>query len=109
LVVLIEKERFASPATVKASAVVVEPGTKPTSAVTEPTPAGETTTVPPVPVVNLPKLSVAPELWVSTIGVTTTAVAVPVAVEVLPVAAWAAPLVKAIIAAAEGTCSYRDP
>lgn len=94
-VVAIENERLASPATVNASAELVEPGTKPTSPVTEPTPADETMTVPPVPVVNLPNASTAAGVCVSTIGDTTVAVAEPVAVEVLPEAANAEPEVAA--------------
>ena len=59
--------------------------------VTEPAPVGVTTIVPPVPVVNLPKLSAAPVLWATDSLDTMLALAVPVAVELLPVAAWATP------------------
>lgn len=90
-VVTIEKDRPPSPATVKASAELVEPGTRPTSPPTLAAPAALTVTDPPVPVVNLPKLSAAPEVCVSTTGDTTTAVADPFAVEVLPDAANAVP------------------
>ena len=76
--------RAVSPVTVKASAEVVLPATVPTSPVTEPAPACVTTTVPPVPGVNVPNLSEAPELCVIRIGVTTVLVAEPVALAVLP-------------------------
>ena len=46
-------------------------------------------TEPPVPVVKRPKPRAAPEVWVSTMGSTMVAVALPVAVEVLPEAAKA--------------------
>ena len=62
-VVLTEKLRLGSPFTEKASAVLVEPGTNVTPPVVEPAPAGLTTTVPPLPTVNLPKLSVDPPVW----------------------------------------------
>jgi hypothetical protein len=85
-VVVIENARLASPATVNASAEVVEPGTKPTLPPTEPTPAAVTLTVPPVPVVNLPKPSAAPLVCVSVIGATTVAVAEPAVVAEVPAA-----------------------
>ena len=88
-VVVIENERLASPATVNESAELTEPGTSVTSPVTEPTPVDETTTVPPRPVVKRPKPSAAVVGWVMVIGETITAVAVPVAVAVLPGAAKA--------------------
>jgi hypothetical protein len=88
-VVAMLNARVLSPVTVNASAELVEPGTTPTSPVTDPAPALVTITAPPVPVVKLPKLSVAVEVCVSTIGETTVAVAAPVAVEVLPEAAYA--------------------
>lgn len=90
-VVTIEKDRPLSPATVKPSAEVVEPGTKPTSPPAVAEPVADTATDPPVPVVKRPKLSVAVEGCVRTIGATTVAVAEPVAVEVLPDAAKALP------------------
>jgi hypothetical protein len=57
---------------------------KVTSLPTEPAPAAVTVTVPPVPRVKRPKLRLALAGWVSTIGATTVAVAVPVAVDWLP-------------------------
>ena len=80
----IEKLRLTSPATVNWSAASTEPGTKPTSEEVLPTLAAVTDTVPPEPVVKLPKLSVAPAVCVSTIGEMTFACAEPAVVEVLP-------------------------
>lgn len=88
-VVVMANERLASPVTEKASALLVEPGTKPTSLVTDAEPAASTDTVPPVPTVNLPKLKTAALSWVTTSGDTIVADATPVAVEVLPEAAKA--------------------
>lgn len=57
---------------------------KVTSLPTEPLPEADTVTVPPVPRVKRPKLSLALAGWVSTIGAMIVAVAVPVAVDWLP-------------------------
>ena len=79
-VVAMENERVASPATVKLSAALIEPVTKPTSPVTDPAPAEVTTMVPPVPRVKVPNLSDALETCASVIGATTLALDPPVVV-----------------------------
>ena len=88
-VVEMPKLRLVSPVRLNASAAPLEPGAMPTSPVAVAVPPLVTTIVPPVPVVNLPKLSDEPDVWVSTIGAMIVAEADPVAVEVLPDAAWA--------------------
>jgi hypothetical protein len=60
--VVIEKLRLGSPLTEKASAETVLPETRVTVPTTDPTPAGVTTITPPVPTVNEPKLSEAPDV-----------------------------------------------
>ena len=85
--VVMLNERVPSPTTAKESAALVLPFTVPTSPVTEPAPAAVTTTVPPVPAVKVPKFSAAEAVCVIFKGATTVALAAPVAVAVLPVAA----------------------
>lgn len=85
-VVEIAKVRFASPVTAKPSAELALPLTNVTSPEAEPEPEDETVTEPPVPVVNLPKLSEAPLVCCSVIGAITVAVAVPEVVAVFPAA-----------------------
>ena len=91
----IVKVRDGPPEMVKLSAETVPPVTSPISPVTEAAPAWLTETVPPLPAVNMPKLSAAPEVWVICSGATTVAVAVPVAVAVFPPAARAGLAVRA--------------
>ena len=82
--VLIAKVLKGAPLTVNEAASVVDPATKATLPLVEPTPAGVTTTTPPWPTVNWPKLMDVPLTCLTTTGAMTTAEALPVPEDPFP-------------------------